>query len=73
MTTEVWVEQSRENKRRQFGKVGLHDDCGYCKVKNGKAFCNVCGYLLDAYGHKTNTLPCELEMCYFYERKEDKE
>lgn len=69
MTAEVWVEQSREKKRRQFGKVGVHDDCIYCEVKNGTAFCDVCGYVIDGYGHTTNKLPCEFEVCYFYDQK----
>ena len=69
MTAEKWVEQSRREKRRQFGKVGLHDDCVHCEVKNGKPSCNLCGYVIDAYGHKTDKLHCEFDVCYFYDHK----
>ena len=69
MTAEKWVKQSRKEKRRQFGEVGLHCDCVHYEERNGEPFCNVCGNATDAKKHPLDKLQCEMSVCFFYEPK----
>lgn len=69
MTTEEWVEQSREVKRRQFGEIGLHEDCANYSVRNERPHCSVCGNVTDTNKHKLRKLQCQKTVCYFYEPK----
>jgi hypothetical protein len=75
MVIEEFVEQSREEKRRLFGELGIHYDCVNYGTFNGKPFCNACVYYEDKRRIKREQtiLQCEMKMCYFYEpkRKDD--
>lgn len=72
MDIKEWVERNREEKRDAFGLVGLHDDCQNYGTLNGKPYCKACTYYCDGHNHtkgRNPTLQCEMDMCYFYERK----
>lgn len=71
MTIEEWVQRDREEKRKLFGEVGLHDNCQNFKMLHGMPFCNACNYWSDnnKYGRNQQILECEKNMCYFYEPK----
>lgn len=74
MNIEEWVQKNREEKRKLFGEVGIHDNCAHYRILNGHPFCNACSYWKDGHNsRKEQVLQCEKDMCYFYEpkRKED--
>ena len=65
MTIDEYVRESREEIRRQFGEIGVKDDCVNYMPEKG---CLTCGH------HETgrrSLLQCELDVCYFYKRKDN--
>lgn len=71
--TKKMVEQGREEKRQQFGEVGLKEECSHFRENNGVPFCVVCGNWINnkERNKKTPFLQCEKNVCYFYARKEN--
>lgn len=73
MTTEEYVQQSREQKRDQFGEVGKKDDCVHITAQNGHLFCEACSYWKDGNNsRKAKKLQCEKGVCYFYKPRRKK-
>lgn len=73
---EEWAKASREEIRQAFGDVGIHHDCAYYDVVEGKPFCKVCSNYYDDYKYMRSMciLQCEKNVCYFYKpRKEGNE
>ena len=57
-----YVERSREKQRKLFGMREIKQDCRYFGMLNRKCSCEI----LTKVGEK---LPCQVGVCYFYERK----
>lgn len=57
-----YVKQSREQQRQAFGECEIKQDCKHYGMVCDKCSCKI-------LNNEGNKLPCEVGVCYFYERK----
>ena len=67
MSIEEYVEQSRYQLRKKFGKVEAKTDCAHYSLQSRKPYCRACCHY---FGHYKCRLQCEVGVCYFYDKKE---